>query len=80
MATRSQAQGRSIPSGLVGPIGGVKQKVIGARQAGAQYFFVPAYCDSSDCNYKEAKPYAKGLTLVPVYTLDEALAYLKHLR
>jgi PDZ domain-containing protein len=68
------------PDGNVGPIGGVKQKVIGAREAGAEYFFVPAYCDPTDCNYKEAKPYAKGITLVPVYTLDQALAYLRHLK
>lgn len=66
--------------GNVGPIGGAKQKVIGARQSGAQYMFVPAYCDASVCNYKEAKPYAKGITLVPVNTLAQALAFLRHLR
>lgn len=60
--------------GNVLPIGGVKQKVIGAQQAGAQYMFVPVD------NYQEAKPYATHLTLVPVYTLDDALAYLQHLR
>jgi PDZ domain-containing protein len=67
-------------NGNVGPIGGVKQKVIGARQAGAKYFFVPAYCDQSVCNYKEAKPYAKGITLLPVNTLDDALNDLKRLK
>lgn len=66
-------------AGIVGPIGGVKQKVIGARAAGAQYFFVPAECDAYVCNYKEAKPYAQGITLVPVNTLDDALTFLRHL-
>jgi len=64
-------------NGFVGPIGGVKQKVIGARQVGAKYFFVPAYCDSNTCNYKEALPYAKGITLIPVNTVDDALAALR---
>lgn len=60
-------------AGNVGAIGGVKQKVIGARQVGAQYFIVPLD------NYAEAKPYARGITLVPVATLDDALAFLKGL-
>jgi PDZ domain-containing protein len=67
-------------AGNVGPIGGAKQKVIGAREAGAQYFFVPAYCTAAVCNSREARPSAKGITLVPVNTLDDALAYLRRLR
>jgi len=67
-------------NGFVGPIGGVKQKVIGARQVGAKYFFVPAYCDTNTCNYKEALPYAKGITLIPVNTVDDALAALRKLK
>jgi len=66
--------------GYVGPIGGVKQKVIGARKTGATYFFVPAYCDANTCNYKEALPYAKGITLIKVNTLAEALAALRRLK
>jgi len=66
--------------GYVGPIGGVKQKVIGARQAGAKYFLVPAYCDANTCNYKEALPYAKGITLIKVNTLDDALTALRKLK
>lgn len=61
--------------GVVGPIGGVKQKVIGARESGARLFFVPRFL-----NYAEAKRYASGITLVPVSTLSEAIAYLRHLR
>jgi len=62
--------------GNVYPIGGVKQKVIGAHQSGAQYFFVP-----QSENYAEAKPYAaaNGITLVPVSTLQQAIDFLKRL-
>lgn len=59
--------------GNVGAIGGVKQKVIGARWAGAQYFILPYD------NLAEARPNAHGITLVPVHTLAEALAFLQHL-
>jgi len=65
--------------GAVGAIGGVKQKIIGARKVGAEYFFVPGECDQQVCNYNEAKPYAQGIKLVPVYTLGEALAFLRTL-
>jgi len=60
--------------GSVGAIGGVKQKAIGARWAGAPYFILPA------ANLDEAPPYAAGLTLVPVATVDQAVAFLKTLR
>lgn len=65
--------------GSVGPIGGAKQKVVGARDVGARYFFVPAYCTAQVCNAKEAQPVAHGITLVPVRTLDEAVSYLRRL-
>jgi len=41
---------------------------------------VPAYCDTNTCNYKEALPYAKGITLIPVNTVDDALAALRKLK
>jgi PDZ domain-containing protein len=38
--------GTITPSGEVGPIGGVQQKIVAARDAGAELFFVPAdNCD-----------------------------------
>ncbi len=38
--------GTITPSGKVGPIGGIQQKIVGARDAGAELFFVPAdNCD-----------------------------------
>lgn len=68
--------GQIDADGYVYPIGGVKQKVIGAHQSGAQYFFVP-----QSENYSEAKPYAaaNGITLVPVSTLQQAIDFLKRL-
>lgn len=57
--------------GNVGPIGGVQQKLHGARAAGATIFLVPAD------NCAEARgSVPSGLTLVKVATLDEALAAL----
>jgi PDZ domain-containing protein len=63
------------PSGKVGPIGGVPQKIIGAKNAGATIFLTPAD------NCKEAVANAKpGLLLVRVDTLDTALSALDTLR
>ncbi len=57
--------------GSVGRIGGVKQKTIGARRAGADVFLVP------DENAAEARRHANGLRVVAVSTFDEALSALK---
>ncbi len=57
--------------GAVLPIGGIKQKVIGARDAGADIFIVP------DANFEEAKDAVDDLRVVPVSTFDEALAVLR---
>ena len=56
--------------GSVGPIGGIKQKTIGAREAGVDVFLVPVD------NFAEAKKYAHGLRIVAVRSLDEALHVL----
>lgn len=56
--------------GSVGPIGGIKQKTIGAREAGVDVFLVPVD------NFAEAKKYADGLRIVAVRSLDEALHVL----
>jgi PDZ domain-containing protein len=56
--------------GTVTPIGGVKQKVIGAEAVGADVFVVP------EGNAAEARQYADGIDIVPVGTFDEALADL----
>jgi PDZ domain-containing protein len=59
------------PDGSVGPIGGVKQKVIGARKAHVDVFLVPA-----GENYTEAQKDAHGLRIVAVKTFQQALRAL----
>jgi PDZ domain-containing protein len=56
--------------GNVLPIGGVTQKAIGAREAGADIFLVP------DDNYEEARDAVENLEVIPVSTFDEALSVL----
>lgn len=62
--------------GTVGPIGGIQQKMVGAKEKGhATVFFVP----SGNCSEaKAAKP--KGLQLVKVSTLSDAVKALETLR
>jgi PDZ domain-containing protein len=71
------ATGELALDGSVQPIGGIKQKVIGAKQAGADIFVVPTG------NAREAEEYAEehaeGLEIVPVATFEEALADLSWL-
>jgi Lon-like protease len=64
------ATGELSLEGDVGPIGGIKQKVIGARDAGADVFLVP------DRNAADARAVADGLEIVAVSDFDEALAEL----
>jgi PDZ domain-containing protein len=57
------------PSGAVGAIGGIRQKMYGARDAGARWFLAPA----SNCN--EVRGHIpSGLTVFAVKTLDDSLA------
>jgi PDZ domain-containing protein len=61
--------------GHVGAIGGIPQKLVGAKDARATMFLTPAdNCTEAVAN---AQP---GLTLIKVGTLDEALAALQGLR
>jgi PDZ domain-containing protein len=57
--------------GNVGPIEGIRQKMIAAKKAGAKYFFCPVE------NYSEAEKNEEGLVVAPVKNFDEALADLK---
>ncbi|MFC4084652.1 YlbL family protein [Amycolatopsis samaneae] len=67
--------GEISETGQVGPIGGISFKVVGAREAGATDFLVPAH------NCAEAKTAAPdGLNLIKVSTLDDALAQLANLK
>jgi Lon-like protease len=58
-------------NGTVDPIGGVKQKTFGARQAKADVFLVPA-----GDNAQEARRYANGLRIIPVKSFPQALQAL----
>ncbi|MEO8290069.1 MAG: S16 family serine protease [Gaiellaceae bacterium] len=57
-------------AGQVGEIGGIKQKTIGAREAGADVFLVPV------ANAPSARKYAEGLRIVAVSSLTQALRVL----
>jgi Lon-like protease len=62
-------------SGKVGPIGGVPQKIVGAKKDGATVFLTPAdNCTEAVANQRP------GLLLVKVGSLDEALGALDTLR
>jgi PDZ domain-containing protein len=65
------ATGEINPDGTVGPIGGIKQKTIGARDADVDAFLVPA-----GDNAREARKYAHGLRIIPVETFPQALRAL----
>ncbi|MDO7867416.1 YlbL family protein [Nocardioides jiangxiensis] len=55
------------PEGIVGPIGGIQQKIAGARQAGASLFLVPAAnCDEA------VTAHPGSMRLAAVATLNDA--------
>ncbi|SDL94983.1 PDZ domain-containing protein [Streptomyces wuyuanensis] len=61
--------------GVVGPIGGIEMKLVGARNAGAEYFLTP-----SDNCAAAASDIPEGLTLVRVKTIDDATKSLEKIR
>ncbi|MFE7777741.1 PDZ domain-containing protein [Streptomyces sp. NPDC057445] len=61
--------------GVVGPIGGIEMKLVGARNAGAEYFLTP----SDNCR-AAASDTPDGLTLVRVKTIDDATKSLEKIR
>ena len=65
---RVAATGEMELNGAVGPIGGIKQKTYGVRQAGADVFLVPA-----GQNARDARRYAGPVRVIPVRSLDQAL-------
>jgi PDZ domain-containing protein len=67
--------GEITPAGQVGPIGGIQQKMVAARSAGATIFLTPA----GNCvNTVGAVP--AGLRLVKVATLSQAVDDLEAIR
>ena len=69
------ATGEILPDGSVGPIGGIKQKTIGAREAHVDAFLVPA-----GENARDARRYAHGLKIIAVKNFPQALRALATLR
>lgn len=65
------ATGEIFLDGTVGPVGGIEQKTIGARRAGATIFLVPA-----GDNAKEARRFAGGMRVVAVESFQQALSAL----
>lgn len=60
--------------GTVGNIGGIRQKVVGAEAAGAEFILVP------QGNYESAlTAERRSIEIVPVATLDEAISFLESL-
>jgi len=66
---RVAATGEIELNGAVAAIGGVKQKTVGAHDAGADVFLVPVAGD----NARDAKRYADGLRIIPVKSFAQAL-------
>jgi PDZ domain-containing protein len=69
------ATGQIELNGAVTPIGGVKQKIFGVRQAHADVFLVPA-----GDNARVARRYASGVRIIPVRSFPQALQALATLR
>lgn len=60
------------PDGTVGPIGGIRQKLAGARAAGATLFLMPAdHCTEAAGHIPD------GLTVTPVKTLSDAISAIE---
>jgi PDZ domain-containing protein len=71
---RVAATGEMQLDGTVAPVGGIEQKTIGARRAGADVFLVPA-----GENAAEARRNAAGLRIIPVENFQQALRQLRTL-
>lgn len=71
---RVAGTGSMDTDGTVGPIGGIRQKLVGAREGGATYFLAPA----ENCDEVEGRVPA-GLQVVRVATFQEALDGLERI-
>ncbi len=71
---RIAGTGTISSDGSVGAIGGIKQKVVAAQEAGAHYVFVPV------ANFEAASSVVDDdVELIAVETIDEALEFLEEL-
>jgi len=71
------------PSGKVGRIGGIEQKIVAAHKSGADIFFAPNENGEKNSNYqmalKTAEDIKTKMVIVPVDTFEDALKYLDSL-
>jgi PDZ domain-containing protein len=65
--------GTIAPDGRVGPIGGIEQKLVGARRSGATLFLAPA----DNCQAVLATTVPDGLTVARVSTLSDAVSAIE---
>jgi PDZ domain-containing protein len=75
---RVAATGTINPDESVGAIGALRQKAIAVKAAGATLFFVPMAQSEAEIASAQ-RAVGDGLRIVPVATLDEALAVLREL-
>jgi PDZ domain-containing protein len=65
---RIAGTGTITPEGIIGPVGGVKQKMYAATRAGVTWFLAPsANCDQVIGNIPD------GLTVIKVSTIQDSL-------
>lgn len=67
--------GTIAADGTVGPIGGIGQKVVGAKDAGATLFLYPAATSAADVKWMKRLA-GDDIDLEPVATIDDALKVL----
>jgi Lon-like protease len=70
--------------GIVGPIGGIEQKIVAADKAGAEIFLAPNENGAKNSNYRAAVKTARDIKtkmkIVPIDTFDDAVSYLEKLK
>ncbi|GGH74440.1 PDZ domain-containing protein [Pullulanibacillus pueri] len=71
--------GEIFLDGTVGPIGGIKQKIVAADKAGAEYFFAPTAEGEAKDAEAAAKDIGTDMKIVPVSKFDDALKFLQKL-
>ena len=65
--------GTITDTGEVGPIGGITEKIIGAKKDGVEIFLAPI----DNCSDISSPDLFKGIQIVPVSTLTQALSVLR---
>ncbi|MDQ0482777.1 SepM family pheromone-processing serine protease [Guptibacillus hwajinpoensis] len=66
--------------GEVGPIGGIKQKIVAADSSGAEIFLAPVAHSNYDDAMEAAEDIKTEMKIVPIETFQDAIDYLKQLK